>query len=91
MPKAQRFLVAYSGVLTCILTAVVLMGFGPSRDKTFEEITVQRLNVVEPDGTLRMVISNHDRFPGIIKRGKERAFERPSRQAKPGKGGREMQ
>lgn len=77
IPPAQRFLVVYSGVLTCLFAAVVLMGLGPSRNKSFEEITVQRLNVVEPDGTLRMVISNHDRLPGIIKRGKEREFERP--------------
>lgn len=73
---AQRFLTVYSAVLTIALASVVLLGMR-SRGKTFDEITVHRINVVEPDGTLRMVISNHDRLPGIIVRGKERPFERP--------------
>jgi hypothetical protein len=38
---------------------------------------VQRINVVEPDGTLRLVLSNHSRLPGVIVRGKERPFARP--------------
>jgi len=38
---------------------------------------VQRVNVVEPDGTLRMIISNHAKLPGIIVRGKEERFDRP--------------
>jgi len=73
---AQRFLTVYSAVLTVALAALVLMGARP-RGKSFDEITVHRINVVEPDGTLRMVISNHDRLPGIIVHGKERPFERP--------------
>ena len=32
---------------------------------------MHRINVREPDGTLRMVISNHARLPGVIVRGKE--------------------
>ncbi|MGZ7080715.1 MAG: hypothetical protein ACXVJT_14985 [Thermoanaerobaculia bacterium] len=43
----------------------------------FDQIDVQRINVREPDGTLRMVISNHAKLPGIIVRGKEQAFDRP--------------
>lgn len=43
----------------------------------FDQITVHRINVIEPDGTLRMVISDHASFPGIIVRGKERPFSRP--------------
>jgi hypothetical protein len=34
-------------------------------------IDVQRINVREPDGTLRMVFANTDRMPGIIIKGKE--------------------
>ena len=33
------------------------------------ELTVERLNVVEPDGRLRLVISNRQRSPGPILRG----------------------
>ncbi len=42
-----------------------------SRRAKFEEITVQRIKVIEPDGTLRMVISNKAKLPGVILRGKE--------------------
>ena len=37
-----------------------------------------RIDIREPNaGTLRMVISNHAKFPGIIVRGKETKFDRP--------------
>jgi alkyl hydroperoxide reductase subunit AhpC len=36
-------------------------GAGTAHD--FDAITVRRIRVVEPDGTLRMVISNHDGLP----------------------------
>jgi hypothetical protein len=39
--------------------------------QAFDEIQVHRINVVEPDGTLRMVISDHDRMPGVIVKRKE--------------------
>lgn len=37
----------------------------------FDELTVERLNVVEPDGKLRLVIANAPRFPGLFMDGKE--------------------
>lgn len=42
-------------------------------------IDVQRINVREPDGTLRLVISNAARAPGIIVKGHEQPH--PSRQS----------
>src|ERR1700760_2555751 len=70
--SSSRFLAIYSGVLTIALAVIVLAGFAESRQKqAFDEITVHRINVVEPDGTLRLVISNKAAFPGIIVRGKE--------------------
>ena len=41
------------------------------------DITAQRINIVEPDGTIRMVISDHAKLPGIIVKGKEQPFNRP--------------
>ncbi len=38
-----------------------------------DAITVQRINVVEPDGTLRLVITNASQLPGLILRGEEHA------------------
>jgi len=70
--SSPRFLAIYSGVLTVVFAVAVLGGFIESRQKQrFSEIDVERINVVEPDGTLRMVISNKASFPGIIIKGKE--------------------
>jgi len=67
-----RFLAIYCAVVTLAFAIVVLAGFAESRQKLkFSEIDVERINVVEPDGTLRMVISNKSAFPGIIIKGKE--------------------
>jgi hypothetical protein len=74
-PKVQReirFLKLYA--LGSSLLFVVLITLGAARElekKTFGEIDVQRINLVEPDGTLRMVISDKTNFPGIIFKGKE--------------------
>lgn len=38
---------------------------------TFDTLTVQRLNVVDPDGKTRLVLANTTHFPGAILRGKE--------------------
>ena len=38
---------------------------------TFDTLTVQRINVVDPDGKLRFLIANARRFPGVIERGHE--------------------
>jgi hypothetical protein len=74
----MRFLTLYSAVLTTILAAAALTGGTDSkRVATLDELTVRRINVVEPDGKLRMIISNHAQLPGIIVRGKERPFPRP--------------
>ena len=77
--SSQRFLTIYSGPLTMAFAVFVSTGFFPSNKpvETFDQISVHRINVVEPDGTLRMVISNHAQLPGIIVRGKEQAFARP--------------
>jgi hypothetical protein len=68
----QRALIAYSGALTAVVIGVMVsgavQGVGPAR---FTEIDVQRINVREPDGTLRMVISNQTSFPEIPYRGRE--------------------
>lgn len=68
----QRFLAIYSGILTLVFAVTILGGFAAQPKKTsFEELNVQRINIVEPDGTLRMVISDKALFPGIIIKGQE--------------------
>lgn len=71
MSAAQRLINVYAGVLTLVLALVVLYGFSAT-DRHFDAITVHRINVVEPDGTLRVVISDHAELPGVIVRGKQK-------------------
>jgi hypothetical protein len=61
-----KILVVYSTVLTTLLAAFALVGYAAPQVQQFDEIDVHRLNVREPDGTLRMVISNHARLPGVV-------------------------
>jgi hypothetical protein len=73
----QKLLTAYSLVVMVTLGTILLTAASKSRNLEFDQITVHRINVVEPNGTLRMVISNHASFPGIITRGNEQPYDRP--------------
>jgi hypothetical protein len=57
--------------VTLIFAVTMLSGFSDQWGARFDTITVQRINVVEPDGTLRMVLTNNRRLPGVIQHGKE--------------------
>ena len=75
--SSQRFYAIYSGVLTAVLAVVLFSGFDANEQENkasfrVRELTVQRINIVEPDGTLRMVISNKARMPGIYVNNEER-------------------
>jgi hypothetical protein len=76
MSKANWFLSVYAGVLTMIFLGGAVYASQP-RNTVMDEITVQRINIVEPDGTPRMVISNHAKLPGVLVHGKETALDRP--------------
>lgn len=68
----QRFLMIYSGVLTVVFVVTVASGFVVSpRTMTLDQLDVQRINLREPDGTLRMVMTSAGRSPGIYYKGKE--------------------
>ena len=73
----QRFLAIYSGVLTIVFAVTVLCGFAALRNQSFDQLTVHRINFVEPDGTPRLIISDRAEFPGAFMRGKE--YPRPDR------------
>jgi hypothetical protein len=62
--SSPRFLVIYSGVLTLVFAATVLGEFAMLRNGRFGIITARRINIVEPDGTVRLTISNCADFPG---------------------------
>ena len=62
------FLKAYALLMSALAGIFALTAF---QQKTrFTEIDVERINIVEPDGSLRMVISNRPRSIGPIYKGK---------------------
>jgi hypothetical protein len=70
--SSQRFLAAYSGLLTILFLIVIISGFAKADPKqTFDEITVHRINIVEPDGTIRLVLTNTANSPSIYIKNKE--------------------
>lgn len=81
MSKIATFLSGAAASATAIIAITLLTGAKAPPAK-FEEIDVGRINVREPDGTLRMVISNKAQFPGDFQQGKEGA--RPDRNDKAG-------
>ena len=71
MEKLQRdvqVLKAYAFVVTMLLGLLAFAGFNQANQKIkFTEIDVERINIVEKDGKLKMVISNGERqHPGVI-------------------------
>lgn len=77
MSNGRRLLTAYSVMLTATLMAVLLTGAAGAGRASFEELDVQRLNLREPDGTLRYVLASSARLPGAIIRGQEYPHPRP--------------
>lgn len=75
--NGRSFLAVYAGVLTVVFALTILTGAARSGKETFQEIDVQRINVIEPDGTIRLVLSNKALFPGILFKGKE--YPHPNR------------
>ena len=63
-----RLLHAYTLTTTMILLAIAASAFvQPARVQNLGEISAERINIVDADGTLRLVISNKDRMhPGVI-------------------------
>jgi hypothetical protein len=79
--KELRFLKIYAGIATLLCAIVFLTAFASDKKQKFTEIDVERINVVEKDGKLKMVISNKERqHPGTMdgKYWKEREGQRPA-------------
>ncbi len=67
LEKQVRFLRIYVVVTTTFCAIFLFSAFAMQRRPKFEEIDVERINVVEKDGKLRMVISNLQRqHPGSV-------------------------
>ena len=74
--RQTRHLRGYAILMTAAAMVLLLAAFRrPSQSTRFVEIDVQRINIVEPDGKLRMVISNRPRSIGPIYKGKPFGYE----------------
>jgi hypothetical protein len=69
---SERFLSVYSAIASTAVLVIFLTGAAAHKIATFDELKVHRIDVVEPNGTLRMVISDAAELPGVIVKGKER-------------------
>jgi hypothetical protein len=67
LERDVRYLKIYAGFTTVALIALATSAFvqTPGKQK-FQELDVERINVMEPDGNYRMVISNRARSIGPI-------------------------
>ena len=84
MPRSRirreiRVLKAYALVTTVLLAVLAFAAFRRQPPQRFTEITVERINVVEPDGTLRLVIANRARSTGPIYKGQPFGYPGGSR------------
>lgn len=83
MLQIRTFLAGATTMAALLAAVVTLTGAGgPTRSAFFDEITVGRINIVEPDGTKRVVLSSKAQFPGDFLQGKEN--KRPDRHEYPG-------
>ena len=65
--KEVRFLKIYAAIATLVAIVFLFTAFTIGKNKKFEEIDVERINIVEKDGKLKMVISNKERqHPGTM-------------------------
>jgi hypothetical protein len=70
--SGRRFLAIYSGIVTVTFAITLLCGFVPGRrSQNFDEITAHRINIVEPDGKIRLVLTNKSSAPGVYVKNKE--------------------
>jgi hypothetical protein len=79
LARELRALKLYAAASTCVLLVLSLAAFRREQPTKFTEIDVERINVVEPDGKLRMVISNRPRSIGPIYKGQKFGYEGGSR------------
>ena len=65
--RLLRVWAGFSGLCFLVLAFAAFRSAQPAPARNLGEISVERINVVDANGTLRMVISNKDRMhPGVI-------------------------
>lgn len=70
MKKDLRLLKYYAVIMTSIFIIAGVFAFSNANVPHFKEVSAERINIVEKDGKLRMVISNKSRSPEVLAYGK---------------------
>ncbi|KAF2082335.1 hypothetical protein [Flavobacterium sharifuzzamanii] len=63
MNKELTFLRTFAAVTAISITMLATLAFKKIGNQRFSEIDVERINIVEKDGTIKMIITNVERFP----------------------------
>lgn len=75
LERDVRFLRRYAAASTLVVGVLSLAAFTRQGSAKFDVIDVQRINVVEPNGHYRMILSNRPRSAGPIYKGKPFGYE----------------
>jgi hypothetical protein len=70
-----RFLRLHALVTTSAIIALVTTGFAGQSNARFDTIDVERINVIERNGQVRLVISNKARSPAPMERGQPFGYQ----------------
>lgn len=71
LEREVRFLRRYAAASLLGFLVLGAAAFQSGQRQRFDEIDVERINVVEPDGRLALVIANEQRLPGVWMDGRE--------------------
>jgi len=72
--KELMFLRTFAVSSVAAIVQLTTTGFSNNNHNKFASIDVERINIIEPDGTVKMIITNVDKFPN----GKEIINDRPT-------------
>jgi hypothetical protein len=70
LARDVRLLKTYAAITTLGFVVLLLTAFQSERKQKFGEIDAERINIVEPDGKLDMVITDKSHFPAPVWKGK---------------------
>jgi len=76
LARDVRFLKLYAGLTTICLLVLLLAAFQGEHKQKFGEIDAERINVIEPDGRVDMVITDNQHFPPPMWKGKPMEINR---------------
>jgi|SRR5574344_1619784 hypothetical protein len=76
LQRSHRRMKLAFGALAVAAIGGLLMGAAATGNARFQVLDVERINLREADGTIRMVIANRERFPGLYLKNTEHPHDR---------------